>query len=256
MDIQNQSFSIDRKGYDVDEVDVFLEHVGHELDEMNNELDQLRSGDSSSRFDGFDTPAAPISNVSEDELAERDARIAELEKRLAEKEADGNAIAQALIIAQRSGDEIIANAKAEADRTHQEAEDEAARILEKANNEKQKVLDAIKKLEGDREDARAEYQEMLSDFIENASKKLADISDSDITINRPAKHGSSRGTSSKAQVPINSGSKPVSATTAAYTTPQTSPVVVSPSTPKPSKVEKDFSGFGDADDTFEFEEID
>ena len=34
-DIQNVSFSIDRKGYDVDEVDVFLEHVADEVDAMN-----------------------------------------------------------------------------------------------------------------------------------------------------------------------------------------------------------------------------
>mgnify|MGYP001028311848 CR=1 FL=1 len=31
-EIHNQSFSIDRKGYDVDEVDVFLEHVAAEID--------------------------------------------------------------------------------------------------------------------------------------------------------------------------------------------------------------------------------
>ena len=31
-EIHNQSFSIDRKGYDVDEVDVFLEHVADEID--------------------------------------------------------------------------------------------------------------------------------------------------------------------------------------------------------------------------------
>ena len=33
-EIHNQSFSIDRKGYDVDEVDVFLEHVADEIDGM------------------------------------------------------------------------------------------------------------------------------------------------------------------------------------------------------------------------------
>lgn len=49
-------------------------------------------------------------------IAERDARIAELEKQLESKKADGNAIAQALIIAQRSADEILANAKADAAR--------------------------------------------------------------------------------------------------------------------------------------------
>ena len=37
-DIQNQSFSIDRKGYDVDEVDVFLEHVADEIDLLTASL--------------------------------------------------------------------------------------------------------------------------------------------------------------------------------------------------------------------------
>ena len=40
-DIQNQSFSIDRKGYDVDEVDVFLEHIASEIDEMNSTIAEL-----------------------------------------------------------------------------------------------------------------------------------------------------------------------------------------------------------------------
>ena len=38
-DIHNQSFSIDRKGYDVDEVDVFLEHVADEIDAMTAQID-------------------------------------------------------------------------------------------------------------------------------------------------------------------------------------------------------------------------
>ena len=34
-DIQNQSFKIERRGYDVDEVDVFLERVASEIDDLN-----------------------------------------------------------------------------------------------------------------------------------------------------------------------------------------------------------------------------
>ncbi|MEG0323689.1 MAG: DivIVA domain-containing protein, partial [Raoultibacter sp.] len=138
-DIQNQSFSIDRKGYDVDEVDVFLEHIANELDEMNALIDQQQGELQDSKFSGFDRPGRGNSGASSEELAEKDARIAELERQLDEKKADGNAIAQALIIAQRSGDEIIATANAEAAQTRQEAEDEAQRILDKANNEKQKI---------------------------------------------------------------------------------------------------------------------
>ena len=97
-------------------------------------------------------------------LAEKDARLAELERQLEAKKADDNAIAQALIIAQRSADEIMANANAQAAGTIQDAKDEAQRILDRVENEKQEVLDAIKKLEDDREDARDEYQDLLKDL--------------------------------------------------------------------------------------------
>ena len=40
-EIHNQSFTVDRKGYDVDEVDVFLEHVAAEIDGLNAEIDSL-----------------------------------------------------------------------------------------------------------------------------------------------------------------------------------------------------------------------
>ena len=101
--------------------------------------------------------------------------IADLERQLEAKKADDNAIAQALIIAQRSADEIISNANATAAGTINDAEDEAKRIVDKAEAEKQKVLDAIKKLEDDREDAREDYQELLTDFIADATRKLAEI---------------------------------------------------------------------------------
>lgn len=254
-DIQNQSFSIDRKGYDVDEVDVFLEHIANELDDMNALIDQLQSELDDNKFGGFDRPARSVSGASSEELAEKDARIAELERQLEEKKADGNAIAQALIIAQRSGDEIIATANAEAAQTRADAEEEAQRILDKANGEKQKIMDAIKDLEEDREDVRGEYQDLLKDFIESASKKLVEIGG---PASAPVASAHAKTTSrptTKAQAPIRKDS---TATAAAYATPSasTSSSVVVPTTPRPSKVEKDLSGFGDADDGFEFEEID
>ena len=253
-DIQNQSFSVDRKGYDVDEVDVFLEHIAGELDEMNTLIDRQQNELEDSKFSGFDRPARGDAGISSEELAEKDARIAELERQLDEKKADGNAIAQALIIAQRSGDEIIATANAEAAQTRQEAEDEAQRILDKANNEKQKIIGAIKDLEEDREDVRADYQDLLKDFIESASKKLVEIGGPASAPMASAHAKNNSRSATKAQAPIR---KEVGATAATYTTPQASAsAVVVPTTPRPSKVDKDLSGFGDADDGFEFEEID
>lgn len=280
-EIHNQSFSIDRKGYDVDEVDVFLEHVADEIDGLNDQIAQLEAQLDGSKFDGFDTPARiveedersiePAHAASNDALAEKDARIAELEAQLddleaqlEEKKANDNAIAQALIIAQRSADDVVSNAKAQAADTVQDAEDEAKRIVDKAEADRQKVLDAIKKLEDDREDAREEYRALLTEFIEDANRRLNELGGS----------GSAQQTSSyvrsvdasaayddvdevpltgstTAQAPINIDGS------AAYSTPATpGAAVVAAATPTPSVVEKDLSGFGDVDDDFEFEEID
>ena len=260
-EIHNQSFSVDRRGYDVDEVDVFLEHVADEIDDMNAQIAQLENQMDDDKFGGFDKPAridAPA--VDESVLAEKDERIADLERQLEAKKADDNAIAQALIIAQRSADEIISNANAQAAASIKDAEDEAKRIIDKAEGEKQKVLDAIKKLEDDREDAREEYQELLTDFISDATRKLAEIGGTPLAASATSAHArgalavetsSSERVTASAQAPIHRDG------TAAYAPPQaTTGAVIAPATPKPSGVEKDLSGFGDADDAFEFEEID
>lgn len=254
-EIHNQSFSIDRKGYDVDEVDVFLEHVADEIDGLNNEIVYLQGKLDESKFDGFDRPASAQAAADGELMTEKDARIADLESQLEAKKADDNAIAQALIIAQRSADEIISNANVRAATTIKEAEDEARRIVDKAEADKQKVLDAIKKLEDDREDAREAYKDLLTDFIGDATRKLAEIGET-----APAEIGSYTSSAVKAgshaassvQAPIE-----VEATVASYTTPISSTgAVAAAATVVPSSVEKDLSGFGDADDDFEFEEID
>lgn len=260
-EIHNQSFSIDRKGYDVDEVDVFLEHVADEIDNLNNQIADLQDQLNDSRFDGFDTPAKPIEEAPaaapapapaqdfSQELDEANARIRELELQLEEKQADGNAIAQALIIAQRSADEILAKANNTAAETIQDAKDEAQRIIDRANNDKQDVIDAIRKLEDDREDAREEYQELLTDFINDASRKLAEIGGGSQASVAAAHYADTTDATVQVQVPMNA--EPV-----AYSTPQTGNVAVAAATPMPSAVEKDLSGFGDADDDFSFDELD
>lgn len=289
-EIHNQSFSIDRKGYDVDEVDVFLEHVADEIDGLNDQIAQLENQLDDSRFGGFDVPAdieddqpayddEPVSDdgaIAEKDarIAELEARVAELEQQLDEKKADDNAIAQALIIAQRSADDVISNAKAEAAGTIQDAEDEAKRILDKAEADRQKILDAIKKLEDDREDAREEYRDLLSEFIEDASRRLNELGGSNSSFTGGSHYARTADAAPVAaaaaapavvdelidespydmvstQAPINRDGS------AAYATP-TAPgaPVVAAATPTPSVVEKDLSGFGDVDDDFEFEEID
>lgn len=267
-DIHNQSFSIDRKGYDVDEVDVFLEHVADEIDILNETIENLQAQLEESRFSGFDAPASATVAITETavstaddaeweaQLAQKDAIIGDLERQLEDKRADGNAIAQALIIAQRSADEILAKANANATETIQDARDEAQRIIDRANTDRQDVLDAIRKLQDEREDAREEYADLLKDFIADASRKLADIGES-----APAQPLGDYA----AGAPVDmTGSFEIDEYVApsAYVTPTVpgSPaasgaMAVAAATPVASAYEKDLSGFGDADD-FEFEEID
>ncbi len=270
-DIHNQSFSIDRKGYDVDEVDVFLEHVANEIDLLNNQIASLesqleayQSGDIEISEEGAEFEAAaetsilsptPSVDVSEYEksIAEKDEIIADLNRQLDEKRANDSAISQALIIAQRSADEIVSKANTQANDTIQDAHDEAARILNRANSDKQVVIDSIHQLEDDREDAREEYSDLLRDFIADATRKLADIGGgaaSVVTASHASQNvGGDVANGDEFEIDEDSDSA------ADYTTPQATDTVVAAAAPVASTYEKDLSGFGEADD-FEFEEID
>lgn len=279
-EIHNQSFSIDRKGYDVDEVDVFLEHVADEIDGLNQLIESLRAQLDDNAFAGFDTPvnfdeepeeeAAPAEEtqimpaVNPAELEEKDARIAELEAQLESKKADDNAIAQALIIAQRSADEILSNAKADAAATVKDAEDEASRILDKAEADRLKVQEAIKKLEDDREDAREEYRDLLTDYINDANRKLAEIGEKTPSFARSAhaRTNSSAVTSEFEAAPAPMtidgsdayGSSVFASSLVDSSSSTTSSAVAA--APKPAGFEKDLSGFGDAADDFEVDDLD
>ena len=212
-DIQQQSFKIERRGYDVDEVDVFLEHVSDEIDALNDEIAHLRAqlaeAKSAPASANQQQQAAPSSEDSA-ALAEKDARIAELESQLGERKSEDNAIAQALIIEQ------------------------------------------ISELTVSREKVREQYQEMLKDFIAASTKRLSEIggdNTSDIVI-------------PEGLIDEDAQAEPVakkwspSPSTATYTTPTVNPAVASTAPPKPSQSSKDLSGYGDADDSFTFDEID
>lgn len=276
-DIQNQSFKIERRGYDVDEVDVFLERVASEIDELNDEIARLRvqvqEAASASRTEVISE--RPVVAVEEEKpagvdpalVAEKDAKIAELEAKLRDRKSDDTAIAQALIVAQRTADEITAKAKADAEQTRKNAEDEGRRILDKANTEKQKVIDHINELSSSREKVREQYQDMLKEFIGSATQRLSEIGGEvtagieipaellEMTTFDAASSANTTQQSTEAAKPAAAKWEP-SPAVATYTTPTVTPVVSAPATPKPSTASKDFSGYGDADDTFSFDDMD
>ena len=165
-----------------------------------------------------------------------------------------------MIVAQRTADEIISKAKAEAEQTRINAEEEGKRILDKANAEKQRVIDHINELSASREQVREQYQDMLKEFIGSATQRLSEIG-GEVTagIELPAElletPKSEEDSASKATTSAAPKWEP-SSSVATYTTPTVTPVVSAPATPKPSAASKDFSGYGDADDSFTFDDVD
>ena len=266
-DIQNQSFAIDRKGYMVDEVDDFLERVADEIDELNNTVADLQRQleDAGDAFAGFDTPVAneeePVvasyadTADLEEELAQKDAEIQELKAQLSDQRADTSAIAQALIVAQRSADEVLADAKARAAEIIADAQSKANEIIEDAEADRAKIEDAISALEEERATVRSNYQEALRNFIDDATAKLSAL-DKDARGSAHARVAEPVVRSvvpTQAQVPVRqeTASEPV------YVAPaQANQPVVAAATVVPSSMEKDFSGFGDTDDDFGFDDID
>ena len=252
-DIQNVSFSIDRKGYDVDEVDVFLEHVADEIDAMTRYIAELES-----RLDGaaddfaaeepeavqdaFEPVAAFGDEAVSEDVAELQARIAELEEKLDEKAANDSAISQALIVAQRSADEVISNARTEASNIIKDADEEADRIIGKAEADRLRIAESIRSLEADRSDVRSEYREMLANFMADAQKKLAEI---DGDARRAAANAQVRNDMNAANYE-GAAVAPMAEVPAASTTAAVAPAAS-------GYIDKDLSGFGDADAGFEFD---
>lgn len=248
-DIQTVSFSIERKGYDVDEVDVFLERVAEEIDAMHQTIldleDQLADALEKGSAE-IVTETVAVESYSDDEVAERLASVAELEQeiedlqaQLSEKNANNSAISQALIVAQRSADDIVTNARAEASNIVKDADEEADRIISKAESDRVKIAESIRALENDRSDVRAEYREMLANFMADAQRKLAEI---DGDARRASLNAQARADAQEAfelgneSAPVKSGAHSMNAVPVAS-----------------SYVEKDFSGYGDADDDFVFD---
>ena len=260
-DIQNVSFSIDRKGYDVDEVDVFLEHVADEVEAMNNLIEDLEEKLAKAREAvppaAAVAPAKQVEVPSDDEedaadksarVTELEGRLAELEEQLAEKSANDSAISQALIVAQRSADEIVANARTEASNIIKDADEEADRIIGKAESDRLKIAEAIRTLENDRSDVRAEYREMLSNFMADAQRKLAEI---DGDSRRAAVSAQARAEANAASYSAGSVMG-MGAGEPSYVSPMPA-ANAAPAAAPSGYVEKDFSGYGDAADDFVFD---
>ncbi len=263
-EIQNISFTTERRGgYSVEEVDVFLERVAEEVDNMNMriealvaELDEKEAAlealkNQPSAFAAPEEPVAMEESDTSPDVAALKAQVADLQEQLAEKKANDSAISQALIVAQRSADEVVANARAEASNIIKDADEEADRIIGKAESDRLKITEAIRSLEAERSDVRAEYRDMLANFMADAQKKLAEIDGDARRANVSAQARNEANESLYAQsaaIPaseVASASAPGKLQFTNATAPSAS-----------GYIDKDFSGFGAADSDFEFDDID
>ena len=145
-DIEQQTFSPSKHGYDTEEVDAFLEQISSEVDAMLQKIADLKG-----RL-----------NNTEQQLAAANAQIASLEENAGATQLAAPApvvaptpapavdlsvserqISQVLIVAQQSADKLVAEARDNAERIRNEADQKAREVIRQALAEKQNELDEI-----------------------------------------------------------------------------------------------------------------
>ena len=170
-DIEQQTFSPSKHGYDTEEVDAFLEQISSEVDAMLQKIADLKG-----RL-----------NNTEQQLAAANAQIASLEENAGATQLAAPApvvapapapavdlsvserqISQVLIVAQHSADKLVAEARDNAERIRNEADQKAREVIRQALAEKQNELDEIDRLKQSREDFRGEYKKLLQHFMDDA----------------------------------------------------------------------------------------
>ena len=170
-DIEQQTFSPSKHGYDTEEVDSFLEQISSEVDAMLQKIADLKG-----RL-----------NNTEQQLAAANAQIASLEENAGATQLAAPApvvapapapavdlsvserqISQVLIVAQQSADKLVAEARDNAERIRNEADQKAREVIRQALAEKQNELDEIDRLKQSREDFRGEYKKLLQHFMDDA----------------------------------------------------------------------------------------
>ena len=163
-DIQAQTFSEAKRGYDPGEVDVFLEQVSAEVDAMLNKIVDLKN-----RL-----------TATEQQLADAQAQLAAapaaapapMAAPVNEYGASERQISAALIAAQQTADNIIAEARENAERIRNEADAKAREVIRQALAEKQTEIEEIDRLKASREEFKSEYLKLIQHFMDDAQNSF------------------------------------------------------------------------------------
>ena len=163
-DIQAQTFSEAKRGYDPGEVDVFLEQVSAEVDAMLNKIVDLKNRLTATEQQLADAQAqlaaAPAATHAPAPAPANDYGATERQ------------ISAALIAAQQTADSIIAEARENADRIRNEADAKAREVIRQALAEKQTEIEEIDRLKASREEFKSEYLKLIQHFMDDAQNSF------------------------------------------------------------------------------------
>ena len=162
QDIDNVSLKIVQEGYDPEEVDLLLERIAEEVDSFNRALIEAAS-----RIDMAENRARAA-----EQQAAQSAQMAHSAQGSQSMAASERQIAQALIAAQKSADDLHDAAKIESENAYREAERRARDIVRDALSEKQHIIDELDRLRESTETFRSEYMAVLNRFTSEAQKVM------------------------------------------------------------------------------------
>lgn len=214
QDIQDEGFEHALRGYDVGQVDVFLERVANEVDAMNKQIADLESQLKEAKAElaktrgelaeaNAEALASPDeleqANLVERELRselevvkerlaaataraeEAEAKIEPMQERLEEKKSLDNAIAEAFIAAQRSAAQIKEDARIEGDRIYRESEAKAREFIRESLAKKAAIDNEIKALSEYSQKFREQYLDMLERFTAHAKEEFSNLANQGVT---------------------------------------------------------------------------
>lgn len=173
-DIQAQTFSEAKRGYDPAEVDVFLETLSSEVDAMLAKIVDLKGRLTATEQQLADTQAqlAQAQDAAAQAVPAQAVPAAPVAAPAPDFSAQERQISAALIAAQQTAEGIVNDANENAERIRNEADAKAREVIRQALTEKQAELEEIDRLKASREEFKAEYLKLIQHFMDDAQNSF------------------------------------------------------------------------------------